>query len=133
MDYKKLMGYGDTKKITKKVSKPKKNRVLEGIKKNLNEWNDRTFKNAPKRWSKEFGGSGLTEHETLKEGPSYEYGKSLKAIEKAENLQAKAVNNFVKILKKKGFPKEATNVASMYMVQMRKFDEYMKELADKLL
>jgi len=106
MDYKKLMGYGDTKKVTKKVSKPKVNEVLNSIK-------------------GEFG--------YVKEGPAYDYGKSLKAIEKAENLQAKAVNNFVKILKKKGFPKEATNVASMYMVQMRKFDEYMKELADKLL
>jgi len=106
MDYKKLMGYGDTKKVTKKVSKPKVNEVLNSIK-------------------DEFG--------YVNEGPAYDYGKSLKAIEKAENLQAKAVNNFVKILKKKGFPKEATNVASMYMVQMRKFDEYMKELADKLL
>jgi len=102
MDYKKLMGYSDKKK----VSKLKKNKVLESVK-------------------EEFG--------YVKEGPAYDYGKSLKAIEKAENLQAKAVNNFVKILKKKGFPKEATNVASMYMVQMRKFDEYMKELADKLL
>ena len=106
MDYKKLMGYSDKKKVTKKVSKPKVNEVLNSIK-------------------DEFG--------YVKEGPAYDYGKSLKAIEKAENLQAKAVNNFVKILKKKGFPKEATNVASMYMVQMRKFDEYMKELADKLL
>ena len=106
MDYKKLMGYGDIKKVTKKVSKPKVNEVLNSIK-------------------DEFG--------YVNEGPAYDYGKSLKAIEKAENLQAKAVNNFVKILKKKGFPKEATNVASMYMVQMRKFDEYMKELADKLL
>ena len=90
----------------KKTSKPKVNEVLNSIK-------------------DEFG--------YVNEGPAYDYGKSLKAIEKAENLQAKAVNNFVKILKKKGFPKEATNVASMYMVQMRKFDEYMKELADKLL
>ena len=90
----------------KKTPKPKVNEVLNSIK-------------------DEFG--------YVKEGPAYDYGKSLKAIEKAENLQAKAVNNFVKILKKKGFPKEATNVASMYMVQMRKFDEYMKELADKLL
>ena len=106
MDYKKLMGYGDTKKVTKKVSEPKKNKVLESVK-------------------EEFG--------YVNEGPAYDYGKSLKAIEKAENLQAKAVNNFVKILKKKGFPKEATNVASMYMSNMRKFDEYMKELADKLL
>jgi len=110
LDYKKLMGYGDTKKVTKKESKPKVNEVLNSIK-------------------GEFG----YKKDIIKEGPAYDYGKSLKAIEKAENLQAKAVNNFVKILKKKGFPNEATNVASMYMSNMRKFDEYMKELADKLL
>jgi len=94
------------RKSLRKYQNQKKNKVLESVK-------------------EEFG--------YVNEGPAYDYGKSLKAIEKAENLQAKAVNNFVKILKKKGFPKEATNVASMYMVQMRKFDEYMKELADKLL
>ena len=37
MDYKKLMGYGDIKKVTKKVSKPKVNKVLENIKSDLNE------------------------------------------------------------------------------------------------
>jgi hypothetical protein len=69
----------------------------------------------------------------LIEGPAYEYANYLKAIEKTENLQAKAVNNFVKVLKKKGFPKEATNVAAMYMSNMRKFDDYLKELVNKLL
>ena len=102
MDYKKLMGYSDKKK----VSKLKKNKVLESVK-------------------EEFG--------YVKEGPAYDYGKSLKAIEKAENLQAKAVNNFVKLLKKKGFPKEATNVAYTYMGTMRKFNDYLEELKDKLL
>tara|TARA_R100001377_G_scaffold76628_1_gene53614 strand:- start:20 stop:337 length:318 start_codon:yes stop_codon:yes gene_type:complete len=105
MNYKKLMGYGDKKK----VSKPKKNKVLESIK-------------------KEFG-----YNDTINEGPSYEYAKVLKDIEKGENIQAKAVNNFVKVLKKKGFPKEATNVASVYMVNMRKFRDYIEELTDKLL
>ena len=99
------MGYGDKKK----VSKPKKNKVLESIK-------------------KEFG-----YNDTINEGPSYEYAKVLKDIEKGENIQAKAVNNFVKVLKKKGFPKEATNVASVYMVNMRKFRDYIEELTDKLL
>ena len=47
MDYKKLMGYGDKKKITKKESKLKVNKVLESIK---NEFN-------------------------LNEGPAYEYKK----------------------------------------------------------
>ena len=32
MDYKKMMGYGDKKKVTKKVSKPKVNEVLNSIK-----------------------------------------------------------------------------------------------------
>ena len=41
------MGYGDKKKVTKKQSKPKVNKVLEDIKTELNEWNDKTFKNAP--------------------------------------------------------------------------------------
>ena len=48
-------------------------------------------------------------------------------------MQAKAVNNFVKILKKKGFPKEATNVAYAYMTSMRKFHDYLDELKGKLL
>ena len=36
MDYKKLMGYGDKKKVTKKQSKPKVNIVLENIKEEFN-------------------------------------------------------------------------------------------------
>ena len=89
----------------------------------------------PKRWS----GNGLTEFEQqggkdfIEEGPAYEYEKYLKNIEKTENQQAKAVNNFVKLLKKKGFPKEAINVAYTYMGTMRKFNDYLEELKDKLL
>ena len=49
MDYKKMMGYGDVKKVTKKVSKPKQNKIVENIKSELNEWNDNTFKTFPKR------------------------------------------------------------------------------------
>ena len=36
-DYKKMMGYGDKKKVAKKQSKPKKNQILEDIKSELNE------------------------------------------------------------------------------------------------
>jgi len=93
-----------------------------------------------KVWERQFGEKLPTlddvkskYEDKLSEGPSYEYAKVLKDMEKGENIQAKAVNNFVKMLKKKGFPKEATNVASSYMVQMRKFQDYIKELTDKLL
>ena len=100
-----MMGYGDKKKVTKKQSKPKVNKVLENIKEEFN----------------------------LNEGPAYEYEKVFKGMEKGENQQAKAVNNFVKLLKKKGFPKEATNVAYTYMGTMRKFHDYLEELKGKLL
>ena len=103
-DYKKMILGDDDKKSNKKV-----NRVLESIK-------------------EEFGYKA-----TIKEGPAYEYSKYLKNIEKAENLQAKAVNNFEKVLEKKGFKNEARNVAHEYMNNMRKFNDYIKDLIDKLI
>jgi hypothetical protein len=109
MDYKKIIGYGKKKKAKKEQPKSKVNKVLESIK-------------------EEFGYKA-----TIKEGPAYEYSKYLKNIEKAENLQAKAVNNFAKVLEKKGFKNEARNVAHEYMNNMRKFHDYLKELVDKLI
>ncbi len=110
MNYKKLMGYGKNKKINKGKSKPKVNKVLNSIK-------------------EEFG----YKKDTIKEGPAYEYANYVKQIEKTENLQAKAVNKFVKVLEKKGFKKEARNVAHEYMNNMRKFNDYIKDLIDKLI
>ena len=104
-----MIGGADGENIiagTKEKPKPKTNQVLESVK-------------------KEFG--------DINEGPAHEYSKVFKDIEKGENQQAKAVNNFVKLLKKKGFPKEATNVAYTYMGTMRKFNEYLEELKGKLL
>ena len=57
----------------------------------------------------------------VNEGPSYEYAKFIQSIEKAENNQAKAVNNFVKALEKKGLKKEARQLAYEYMDNMRRF------------
>ena len=54
MDYKKMMGYGDKKKVTKKQSKPKVNQVLENIKEEFN----------------------------INEGPAFEYKKHAKNIDK---------------------------------------------------
>ena len=103
MNYKKIMGY---------ETKPKKQKVVN--KKSITE-----------SLKSEFGG--------LKEGPAYDYAKVLKSIEKGENIQAKAVNNFVKVLEKKGFKNEARNLAHMYMSNMRKFNEYIEELTGKLM
>ena len=127
MNYKKIMGYDKKKKVIKENKVPKKNTVLDNVKKDvLNEavalgittMKDNTPFKTPKQ---------------MNEGPAYEYSKVFKDIEKGENQQAKAVNNFVKLLKKKGFPKEATNVAYTYMGTMRKFNDYLEELKGKLL
>tara|TARA_R110002020_G_scaffold415328_1_gene624691 strand:- start:367 stop:675 length:309 start_codon:yes stop_codon:yes gene_type:complete len=87
-----------------KESKPKQNKVLESIKDEFN----------------------------INEGPSYEYANYMKKIEKAENIQAKEVNNLVKLLTKKGLKKEATFLAGAYMKSMGEFDKYLKTLYGKL-
>lgn len=147
MDYKSLMGYGKKKKkVVKEQQKPKKT-ILDSIKQELNEWSHKPP--TVKRWSKSLGGNGLTEYEENKKnkddkdvilgkqikevGGGTEYRKYYKNIEKAENKQAKEVNNFVKLLQKKGLKKEATFLAGAYMKSMREFEEYLKKLIGTLM
>ena len=65
----------------------------------------------------------------IKEGPSYEYANYMKKIEKAENQQAKEVNNLVKLLQSKGLKKEATLLGAKYMKGMRDFNDTLKKLS----
>ena len=132
MDYKKMMGYGDKKKVTKKQSKPKKNQVLEGIKSELNEWNDRTFKNAPKRWTGAID-KGLTEYETLKEGPAYEYRKPLKTIE--GDIKSLSVHflDFYELLRDKKLDKEASALLQNYKKNIVTFKKTFDKIARKLI
>jgi len=132
MDYKKLMGY-NKKKVTKKEPKPKVNKVLEGIKSELNEWNDDTFKYLPKRWSKKFGGNGLTEHEKLKEGPSYEYKRDIKNIDKSYKLHAKSILDFYEKLRKKGLNDEASDLLDTYKKNIVSFKKNYDKILRKLL
>ena len=57
----------------------------------------------------------------------------MKKIEKAENVQAKQVNNLVKLLQKKGLKKEAKNLAYEYMSGMRKFNTFLRKLESSLI
>ena len=92
----------------------------------------------PKRWSKPYGET-MTEFEkqggkdSVNEGPAYEYANLVKKIEKAENIQAKEVNNLVKLLGKKGLKREATDLAAKYMRGMRDFNDFMKKMMRKLV
>ena len=110
MDYKSLMGYENKKNPTKKESKPKVNKVLKNIK-------------------EEFG----YKQELKEVGGGSEYRKYYKNIEKAENVQAKQVNNLVKLLQKKGLKKEASTLASTYMKSVRDFDSFLKKLERSLI
>ena len=110
MDYKKLMGYGDTKKVTKKVSKPKVNEVLNSIK-------------------DEFG----YEKNIIKEGPSYEYKKDIKNIDKSYKLHGKSVLDFYEKLRKKGLDKEASNLLDAYKKNIVTFKKSYDKILSKLL
>ena len=106
MKYRDILGFSD-KQPKKKVVKKHKPSVTEGLK-------------------KQFG-------DRINEGPAYEYANYVKQIEKTENLKAKAVSKFVKVLEKKGFKKEAKNLSYVYDMYEDKFGSYIKELVDKLL
>ena len=106
MDYKSLMGYGKKKKVVKEQPKPKKESVVDDIKKELNEWTDTAFKTMPKRWS---GSSdkALTEFEqqggkdNVNEGPAYEYAKVYGNAEKAYMQFQKAIDELGRFTTKK--------------------------------
>ena len=95
------MGFG---KKNKTKSKPKKNKIVENLKKEFN----------------------------INEGPAMEYANDIKQIDKTEKLKAKAVTKLVKNLEKKGFKKEAKNLNYIYSIYEDKFTSYIQELMDKL-
>ncbi len=105
MDYKKLMGYGDKKKVTKKQSKPKVNRVLENIKEEFN----------------------------LNEGPSYEYKKHAKNIDKSLKELQKSYLNFYELLRKKGLDDAAGDFLDNYKKNVVGFTKKYKKDFRKLM
>jgi hypothetical protein len=134
MDYKSLMGYNKKKNPTKKESKPKKNRVLESVKRELKEWNDEAFKNIPKRWS---GASdkGLTEYEKNKisEGPAFEYKKHAKNIDKSLKGLQKSYLDLYDSLRKKGLNDEASDFLDNYKKNIVDFTKKYKKSFRKLM
>ena len=134
MDYKSMMGYGKKKNPTKKQSKPKRNQILEGIKKDLNEWNDTAFRDKPKRWS---GASdkGLTEYEKeLKEvGAAAEYRPHIKKIEKLYDAYWDSVKDFQKVLDKKGLKGASKGIGNAYINLVVKFHKLFGKIVKKLL
>ena len=89
-------------------------------------------------WERKFGEklptlASIQKKKLNEVGAGAEYRKYYKNIEKAENQQAKEVNNLVKLLQKKGLKKEATDLASTYMKGMRNFNNFLKKLSGKIM
>ena len=105
MDYKTLMGYGGEKKVVKKESKPKKNKVMESIKDEFN----------------------------LNEGPAYEYKKHSKKIDKSLKDLQKNYLDFYESLRKKGLDDEAADFLDNYKKNVVGFTKKYKKDFGKLL
>ena len=110
MNYKKMMGYGNKKEVTKKVSKPKVNEVLNSIK-------------------DEFG----YKKNSINEGPSYEYKKDIKNIDKSYKLYGKSILNFYEKLRKKGLNDEASDLIDTYKKNIVTFKKSYDKILSKLL
>ena len=130
MDYKTLMGYGDKKN---KKSKPKQNKIVENLKSELNEWNDRTFEDMPKRWSGAMD-KGLTPYEKLNEvGAAPQYKKFVKSIDKERNKVGKQTLQFVDLLRKKGLGDAADDLLDSYKNNIIKFGLEVKKIMRKII
>ena len=106
MDYKKLMGYGDKKKVTKKQPKPKVNKVLESIKEEFN----------------------------IKEvGAAAEYRPHIKKIEKLYDAYWDSVKDFQKVLDKKGLKGASKGIGNAYINLVVKFHKLFGKIVKKLL
>ena len=102
-EYKKLMGYKNTKKV--KNNNSKINKVLESIKDEFN----------------------------LSEGPAYEYKKKHKNVEKSLKNLSKDYLDFYDTLRKKGLDDEASDFLDNYKKNIVDFTKKYKKNFRKLM
>ena len=69
----------------------------------------------------------------LKEGPSYEYKKDIKNIDKSYKLHGKSILDFYDKLRKKGLDKEASNLLDAYKKNIVTFKKSYDKILSKLL
>ena len=135
MKYRDMLGFPKKKAKKKVIPEPPKPSVADKLKEELNEWNDTTFKNLPKRWS----GSGLTEFEqqggkdNVNEGPAYEYANQISKIDKLYDAYWGAVKDLGKVLEKKGQGKLAKQLYMTYRKQVSKFSQWFSKFSGGLM
>ena len=135
MKYRDIIGFSKKKKkVVKEKAKPKRNMIIEDIKKDLNEWNDTTFRNKPKRWS---NSKGLTEFEQ-QGGKDFVnetipvFPKEIKAVDKAYHEYWDRVRDLADALHDKGQKKEGNELFKTYMKSVHKFHKYFVKFIRKL-
>ena len=112
MNYRDILGFSKKRKAKKKIiPQPLKPSVATKLKEEfgpLNEWNDTSFRDKPRRWGGAFNGdSGLTEFEkkggkdNVNEGPAYEWSKVYSNAEKAYMQFQKAIDELGRYTTKK--------------------------------
>ena len=106
MDYKKMMGYGDKKKIARENPKQKTNKILESVK-------------------EEFG--------YVNEGPAADYAPYLHSINQNYKKYWDSVKMLEKQLVKKGLKREAHNIHSFYTKFVTKFHKWFEKFVRKIL
>ena len=112
MNYRDILGFSNKRKAKNKIiPQPLKPSVATKLKEEfgpLNEWNDTSFRDKPRRWGGAFNGdSGLTEFEkkggkdNVNEGPAYEWSKVYSNAEKAYMQFQKAIDELGRFTTKK--------------------------------
>ena len=144
MDYRDILGFPKKSKEKKEViPKAKKPSVSSKLKEQfgpINEWNDTSFRDKPRRWGGAFNGdSGLTEFEkqggkdNVNEGPAYEYEPYMHAISQNYDKYCKSVKDLGRALEKKGLKKQSKELFMAYRKQVSKFEQWMPKFIRKLL
>ena len=135
MNYRDMLGFPKKKSKKKVIPQSPKPSVAEKLKEELNEWNDTTFKNLPKRWS----GSGLTEFEqqggkdNVNEGPAYDYSKQWDNVKKTYGAFWDSVHDLESLLNSKGMGRDAKKVNQLYKKNVEGFYKYIYKLIGKLM
>ena len=135
MKYRDMLGFSKKKSKKKVIPEQPKHSVADKLKEELNEWNDTTFKNLPKRWT----GNGLTEFErkggkdNVNEGPAYEYANQISKIEKLYDVYWDAVKDLGRALEKKGQRKLSKELFNNYRKQVSKFSQWFSKFSGGLM
>ena len=116
-----MMGYGKKKKVIKEQIKPKVNKVLKGLKKELNESDlalgVQTMKDNP---------PFKTQKQLKEVGMSSEIKMYTHAINKNYDRYWDSVKELQKYLAKKGAQKISKQIGSLYTGHVGKFHHWMK-------